>query len=522
MEKLIVLIYARYSTDDQNPSSITDQVAYCKRFLAAWGITDVEFIIRYDEAISGELSSRPGINAGTLLIRDGKCHVVIAEDSSRLFRNPSACLEFFETAVDADVRVICINDRIDTAEDDWFDRLYDAQRHHRQSNEFTRHRILRRHEALWLNNKAIGLLRCGYRRVPSTPDTDDKPEAGTFVDQIDPSWMPIVGEAFKRIASGEVPQLIADFLTRSGLPKTSNSKSNEWTVGTVKALIKNPIYRGVEERNKTIGRKQRRVGRRKRERNAPESVRLREMPHLRMVDDWLWYAANDAIRGRDHGSHHCGRDNSQYGVPRDSRGPLSKRLFCLCGAPMDRSAPGGYRCSLAGSRKRKCWVKATAKTALVHRAVARAISDRVDQFDAGLDDLLKSVHSLCNGSRSRRDEEAALESQLAALKADENRLRQLATSDAEPLDIVRDWVVDLQRKLDRVAAELDRLKNEQASLRIPTASEVRDRIQELRQVLAAMDRHSGPLLQQLVSKIVAFPCQQVGGNKIVLRARIQL
>ena len=34
---LRVLIYARYSTDDQNPHSIDAQIAYCKRFLSRTG-----------------------------------------------------------------------------------------------------------------------------------------------------------------------------------------------------------------------------------------------------------------------------------------------------------------------------------------------------------------------------------------------------------------------------------------------------------------------------------------------------
>src|SRR5438045_62422 len=35
--RLRVLIYARYSTEEQHPSSIDDQVAYCQRALAAFG-----------------------------------------------------------------------------------------------------------------------------------------------------------------------------------------------------------------------------------------------------------------------------------------------------------------------------------------------------------------------------------------------------------------------------------------------------------------------------------------------------
>jgi len=46
--KLRVLIYCRYSTDEQSPRSIDVQIAFCKRFLALLGITDVEFTIISD------------------------------------------------------------------------------------------------------------------------------------------------------------------------------------------------------------------------------------------------------------------------------------------------------------------------------------------------------------------------------------------------------------------------------------------------------------------------------------------
>ncbi len=44
-----VLIYARYSTNEQNPSSIDDQVAFCRRFLDALGLKDAEIDVLFDE-----------------------------------------------------------------------------------------------------------------------------------------------------------------------------------------------------------------------------------------------------------------------------------------------------------------------------------------------------------------------------------------------------------------------------------------------------------------------------------------
>ena len=114
--RLRVLIYARFSTDQQNPRSIDDQVAYCRRFLDALGLKDVEITTISDEGISGELVSRPGIDEVLAGAREGRWDVILCEDASRLYRHETACGELIETAVDEGIRVICINDLVDTGE----------------------------------------------------------------------------------------------------------------------------------------------------------------------------------------------------------------------------------------------------------------------------------------------------------------------------------------------------------------------------------------------------------------------
>ena len=80
-----------------------------------------------------------------------------------------ACVELVNNAVDQDIRMFCINDEVDTADEEyWEDRLYDAARHHARSNKFTSRRIKRAHEELWDQGAAIGMLKPGYRRNPIT------------------------------------------------------------------------------------------------------------------------------------------------------------------------------------------------------------------------------------------------------------------------------------------------------------------------------------------------------------------
>lgn len=517
------LIYARFSRDEQDASSIPDQAAYCKNFLLGEGVDGIEFEVLSDEATSGELASRPGIDEVRAGIRQRRWDLIISEDSSRLYRHETACMDLIEAACDEDIRVICINDRVDTAEEDWSEKLHEAQKHHTKSNQYTSSRIKRRHSALWEMGAAIGLPRPGYRRRCTIPATERQSQKGPFFDEIDLQWKPIIVEMFERMASGECPTHVAAWLNTTGLPKTRNATTVEWSDGNVKSLIRNPIYRGVEKFRQTITRKKRKSGRRTPERNEPRKVLVRNMPHLRMVADWLWNQANAAIDERDHNPQpRRGRENPLFGIPRDSRGPLSKLFVCVCGARMERIGPNGYRCAAANYKCGRCWMKATAKIERVHAAVRNAIIDRLTRLEAEVEQVLDALKSLCGGNLERDDERAVLQQEETQHERALQNLRRLAESADESPESVLGWITERQRNLDRVRADLERLSTEQSSVQVPTSTQILARIEELKRAIQSMNRESCAHLKLLVQKIVAVPFQQVGSDKVVLRARFEV
>lgn len=113
-----VIIYARYSTDQQSPRSIDDQVAKCRQHIDALGLGDIQLNIIRDQVVSGELTHRPGIDQVWDLIEQHGCDLIIAEDLSRLYRHSIRAMQLIESAVDAGIRVIAINSHIDTIEDE--------------------------------------------------------------------------------------------------------------------------------------------------------------------------------------------------------------------------------------------------------------------------------------------------------------------------------------------------------------------------------------------------------------------
>ena len=136
---LRVLIYARYSTDDQNPHSIDAQIAYCKRFLRALGITDYDLAVLQDVELSGELKQRPGIDKVWSGIEACRWDLVLVEDASRLYRHDSWAVDLIigpstsrcATSVSM-IRSTRLNQRV------WHPRLKDATWSHAQTNQYTR------------------------------------------------------------------------------------------------------------------------------------------------------------------------------------------------------------------------------------------------------------------------------------------------------------------------------------------------------------------------------------------------
>lgn len=523
--RLRVIIYARYSTEEQHPSSIDDQIAYCKEFLRANGITDAEIVVLSDAEMSGELVSRPGIDQ----VRERVCarwpDLLLCEDSSRLYRHETACGELIETAVDLNVRVIAINDHMDTADEDWDDRLHEAARHHARANKYTARRIKRKLEGLWRTGAAIGLLRPGYTRRPSVPATAEGPAQGPFFDEKDGKWVPVIYEAYERIANKEAPWLVARWLTEQGLPKCGNARSAVWTDRNVIDLIKRTIYRGWDTYRITVSRKERRSGKRRQVRNEPDEVLTRPMEHLRIVPDGLWYAANEAIKERalDEPAPR-GAAHPLAGIPRNSRGPLSGLFVChICGGKMymEGRVEGGYRCSNAP--RGLCWNKATALRDLTHERIGRAVVDRLLALDGVLDPFLAYVQGLLQDEEPVRMRQTELQAEEAEHLRARDGLVAAIEQAKEPPAVLLERLQYREAQLARTRAEREWLDAQQAApAAVPTREQLTVAIQETAGRLLAMDREAGELLRRLVGPIRAVPHQQFGSNLVVLRARFEL
>jgi DNA invertase Pin-like site-specific DNA recombinase len=529
--KLRVAIQARFSTEEQRQSSIDDQIANCKRFLAdnlpsGVGLDRVEVEEIREPEISGELLKRPGIDRVWVGIEARRWDVLIAEETSRLYRNMGFAFNLFGAAIDAGIRVICPTDMIDTADEDWPDRLMMSQSQHSRANFFTRYRIKRSIEGLWARGAALGGVKLGYRRRASRPATANSPAGGPYFDEIDEEQAPVIREIFERVAGGEPLWAVADWLTSIHFRKAKNSQSPDWSDRNVMDLVRRPDYRGVQEHRKKVSKQQLTTGRSRPRWNTPDAVLTRESPHLRIVSDHLWYEANAVIdRRQTRRNVPRGHDHPLTGRPRDSRGLLSTIFVCgICGGIMHAEGrnEGGYRC--ANARARKCWNRTTCVRKEAHEAILAAVEKAVMSLTGGREQLVTRVRELRASGGDLAAAQRALESEKAKLM---KKIDSLGRALEEAGDATASLVPRLtarEQELKVVQSRLEELKaRAQERKPPPTADDIVLHLESLQADLQADEGRAGVILRQLLGgPIRAIPHQQFGSDKVVLRAEFTL
>jgi site-specific DNA recombinase len=110
VSQLRCAIYARFSSDRQSPTSITDQVRKCREHATKNGWLVLDEHLYSDEAISGASTDRAAAVAGPSIPFDG----ILIDDSSRLTRRLADALNLFERLTFAGIRIVAVSQGVDS------------------------------------------------------------------------------------------------------------------------------------------------------------------------------------------------------------------------------------------------------------------------------------------------------------------------------------------------------------------------------------------------------------------------
>lgn len=171
--------------------------------------------------------------------------------------------------------------------------------------------------------------------------------------------------------------------------------------------------------------------------------------------------------------------------------------------------------AIAGTMRRRLRDK-------THHWISDAILAKLKTLDTSLDQLQRDATRLLEDDGKRKARIARLERKKAKLEAVRDRLVHAIELGKQAPETLVARLEQCEEQRDRVVAKLEQLERKGKRSLPPTREEIADRVGQILDALAKMGRSSRDPLKMLVGTIRAVPCQQFGGNKVVLRAKFEL
>ena len=276
-----VLLYARYSSDQQSATSIADQQRLCREYVekCGWQIAG-EYS---DAAISGATLLRPGFQALMRVALAGSADVVLAESLDRFSRNLEDTAGLFRRLTFAGVSIVTVAQGdigpLHVGFQGTINEMYLAD-----LAQKTRRGLRGRVEA----GLSGGGLCYGYHCGATTGERE-----------IDPVEAAVVRRIFRQYADHVSPKAIAKALNKERVPgPRSRGRECAWSPSTIHGhagrgtgVLNNELYIGRRVWNRQRYVKDPDTGKRLARVNPTEQWIVKDVPHLRILDDELWQAA---------------------------------------------------------------------------------------------------------------------------------------------------------------------------------------------------------------------------------------
>ena len=292
-------LYGRFSTALQREESIADQFRLCGRLAERHGF---EVVARFsDKAISGGTTQRPGYQELLAAARRGEFEIIVAEDTSRLWRNMSEQAQ--RLAELSDLGVAVVTHDLDTRQDsaDIMGAVTGAMS--AQYRKEIARRTRRGLEGIARDGRSAGGKAFGYVSQTDSP---------TGQREVHPEQAAIVRQIFEWYAASWPPRRIAAELNERGVPSPGagwnrvNRRTGKWLCSAIAGdrrkgvgVLNNDAYRGVIIWNRCRWLRSAVDSMQRRQVVNPRSEWIeRKDERLRIVSDELWNAVKVRQEGR--------------------------------------------------------------------------------------------------------------------------------------------------------------------------------------------------------------------------------
>ena len=350
-----VAIYARYSTEMQNPKSVDDQLRDCAEEAARNGWV---VVAQYsDHAMSGARMDRPEFQRLQEDLSSDLFDIVLIEDLDRLSRDQEHTARFYKLALFNDIEVHQLGrgevSPLHIGMNGAMAALYlDAVS--QKTARGMRGRVV--------EGKNPGGLSYGYEPVPLF-DEKGQPDGSDLA--IVQDQAAVVRRIFQEYAKGRSPRDIAAQLNADGIPapRGRGEGTGHWKQNTIyghrargTGILNNELYIGRRVWNRQSYRKHPTTQKRVSRLNPPEDWKIAEVPHLRIIDDDLW----NAVKARQEDISRTRKSAESAGKTGAAASQSTRRRKYLLSGLLSCGQCGG-KLTVAGKSPRRFYYCANAK-----------------------------------------------------------------------------------------------------------------------------------------------------------------
>ena len=292
-------IYARFSSENQRPGSIEDQVAACHRMARVRDLTVPEEHVYVDRAQSGANRNRPGLVALLKAAGEELFGAVLLDDLSRLARDNQLMLGLMAEFQFYGVRVVSVADGLDSGDEEAMLAIQLRSVFNELFLTDLRQKTLRGQKGQKARGFFVGEVTFGYRSRPVGElrlDRRGKRRPEGYRMDIEPREAGVAVRIFEAYAEGESMTDIVRRLNREGVPGPRRATKKGWSLWTVRGVLTNPKYVGRWIWNKTGTRIDPRTGGRRRFSKPESEWVVVEDEALRIVPQTLWDRVHQARR----------------------------------------------------------------------------------------------------------------------------------------------------------------------------------------------------------------------------------
>lgn len=490
-----VACYARYSSNQQDEKSIQDQFRSCQAYAATKSMKIDDTRLYPDEAISGTIRHREGLDRMLADATAGEIRVIYFYNLSRLARESVITKTLMRQLVDLHrVRVICVVEGIDTDVNGWNTIASIFSLVHEEFLNILRENVRKGQIGTVENGFSVGDWRFGYTSIPS-PSGETIRRAGIEVArriyQIKEEEAKWVRQVFHWFAIDlRSIQWIVRELNRLQVPKDHRATSTIWAHPLVISMLRSPKYVGIWPWGELENIRHPETGHvvqvARDESKCDKWIRQRE--DLRIVDNDLFVEAQERL-DENARRHESFRDPN--GCLRGSDGGnrvqlLTGLMNCPgCGECFYVTGANGDYLQCRGARDGIC----DCKTMLPRRLASRLILTEIGQLIRNNSEWLNSVYQLVVKSwqelrRRNPTSVKELEERQQSLNTKVQRLLDQIENDSKPDPDIGLRLRERQRELALVNRDVEHLKAQERNMpEPPTCESVAAELVELHDVL---------------------------------------